>query len=520
MLLGIDIGTSAVKVSLVDGARGQVVAGGSAPCGFDVPRPGWTETPAPRWWSATVEAIADLRRATGQSLDAVRAVGLSGQMHGAVLLDQAALDGAADGQVDALRPVIMWNDQRTAGELPGIEAAAGGRAALVRASGNRALAGFTLPKLLWVRRHEPETWAHVRRFVCPKDFVRLQLTGAAATDVAEAAGSLLFDVVARRWNAGLASVLELDPDILPTVHESGAVAGTITPWAAAATGLPAGTPVVAGSGDNQCGAAGAGVTRAGRVLATLGTSGVIYAHAAVPRVDAPADGASESASDAAGRVHLMCAADGRADRAGEWSVTACVLSAAGALQWARDVVAPDTSFDALMHEASLAPPGSGGVRFLPHLAGERCPYPDPEARGAWTGLGLGHGRGHLIRAVLEGVTCTMAAALQLVEDLDVPVDRVRLGGGGNQAELWRRMQADLYGHPVARLNVEEGPAFGAALLAGVGIGDTSGIDAAADAMIEVAEVLDPAPPAAYRTLVEEYADLYAALDDPRVRRST
>lgn len=515
MLLGIDIGTSAVKVTVVDAERGSVVASASAPCGFDVPRTGWTETPAPRWWAATVEALANLGRATEQPLAAVRAVGLSGQMHGAVLLDAAAIRDAGGGPVDAVRPVIMWNDQRTSDELAGIEAAAGGRAALVRASGNRALAGFTLPKLQWVRRNEPEIWARVDRFVCPKDFVRLQLTGRAATDVAEAAGTLLYDVSGRRWNRDLVAALDLDPAILPDVLESGAVAGAVTAWASAATGIPAGTPVVAGSGDNQCGAAGAGVTRAGRVLATLGTSGVVYAHAAEPRVDAPADGDDSGA----GRVHLMCAADGTADRPGTWSITACVLSAAGALQWARDVIAPDTSFDALMHEASLAPPGAGGVRFLPHLAGERCPYPDPHARGAWTGLGLGHGRGHLIRAVLEGVSCTMASTLRLVERLGVPVERVRLGGGGNRSELWRQMQADLYGHPVARLNVEEGPAFGAALIAGVGIGVHVDLDAAADAAVDVAEVLEPAPTALYRELVDQYAELYAALDDPRVRRA-
>ncbi len=505
MLLGIDIGTSAVKVVLVD-EDGRVRAGASHAYDFDVPRPGWTQTPASRWWQATVAALAGLDGHSDRPLAEVTAVGLSGQMHGAVLLDEAAIAGAGSGPIDAVRPVIMWNDQRTADQLAAIEAAAGGRRALTAVAGTRALAGFTLPKILWVREHEPELFARVRSFTCPKDFVRLQLTGDLAIDVSEAAGSLLLDVPARRWNLPLAESLGLDPAILPPVFESCAVAGRVSLWAAAATGLREGIPVVAGAGDNQCGAAGAGVVREGLVLATLGTSGVIYAHAGAPRADTrPAH------EPDCGRAHLMCAADGTADAPGGWSITGCVLSAAGALQWAREVIAPTVPYDVLMHEASLAPPGCEGLRFLPHLAGERAPFADPEARGGWIGLSLRHGRGHLVRSVLEGVTATMAMVLRIVGDLPVPVDRVRLGGGGNRSELWRRMQADLYGVPVASMNVEEGPAFGAALMAGVGSGLFESLPAAADASVHETEVLDPSPPSVYTHLLAEQEAIYHAL---------
>lgn len=502
MLLGIDIGTSAVKAVLVD-RDGMVRGGSSVAHSFDVPRPGWTETPAARWWGTAVDAIAALGAASDVSLSEVEAVGLSGQMHGAVLLDRESIATAGMRAIDAVRPVLMWNDQRTAGELDGIEAAAGGRRAFVEAAGTRALAGFTLPKLLWSRRNEPVVWSRVAAFTCPKDFVRLQMTGELSIDVSEAAGSLLLDVAARDWNRDLAASLDLDPSILPPVLESCAPAGRVTPWAAAATGLREGIPVVAGAGDNQCGAAGAGVVRPGMVLATLGTSGVIYAHAAEPKADlAPADDA------ATGRAHLMCAADGTANAAGGWSVTGCVLSAAGALQWVRDTIAPTVPYDTLLGEAALTPPGCEGLRFLPHLAGERCPEADPDARGAWIGLSIAHGRGHLVRSVLEGVAGTMARVLGIVRDLPVPIERVRLGGGGNRSELWRQMQADLYGVPVASMNVAEGPAFGAALMAGVGIGAFGSLGEAADAALEEIEVHEPHRPSAYDGLPEELASLY------------
>ncbi len=505
MLLGIDIGTSAVKAVLVD-EEGGVVAGASRPCTFDAPRPGWTETPATRWWDAAVEALAALAEASDRPLGDVRAVGLSGQMHGAVLLDEDAIARAGTAAVDAVRPVIMWNDQRTAGHLAAIERAGGGRRAFVRTAGTQAMAGFTLPKILWVREHEPETFARVRSVTCPKDFVRLQLTGELAIDVSDAAGTLLLDVPARTWNEPLARILDLDPAMLPPVLESCAVAGQVTPWAAAVTGLRAGIPVVAGAGDNQAGAAGAGVVREGLVLATLGTSGVIYAHAPEPRPDASAANEPDC-----GRAHLMCAADGTAERPGAWSVTGCVLSAAGALQWTRATIAPTVPYDVLVHEASLAPPGCEGLRFLPHLAGERAPFPDPDARGAWVGLSLRHGRGHLVRAVLEGVAATMAMVLEIVRDLPVPVERVRLGGGGNRSELWRQMQADLYRVPVAAMNVEKGPAFGAALMAGVGADVFDDLAEATDAALRETEVRDPAPPAAYEHLVAEQRAVYHAL---------
>lgn len=483
MLLGIDIGTSAVKAVLLTEAGG-VVAGASSSYEVDSPRPGWTEQPAERWWTGVIDAVGSLGARVGD----VTAVGLSGQMHGSVLLDDAALAVAGAGVPAPVRPPLLWNDQRTAPMLPRIVEAAGGPRALVERTGNAALAGFTLPKVLWIREKEPEAFMRARMLLCPKDWVRLVLTGEPAIDVGDGAGTLLFDPAARTWDDSFAADLDLDPGLLPPVLESGAVAGAITAWAAEATGIPAGTPVVAGSGDNQCGAVGAGVLEPGLVLATLGTSGVIYAPTAEPTPDLPADSAVPP-----GRVHLMCAADGDGARTGGWSITGCTLSAAGALAWARSVLAPDVEYDALLAEAADAPPGCEGVRFVPHLTGERCPFPDPDARGAWTGLASRHDRGHLVRAVLEGVAASMGRILDIVRGLPVPVSHVRLGGGGQRSELWRRIQADAYRAPVARLDVEEGPAWGAAMIAGAGTGRGVALrDVCASALREI-ETIEPSP---------------------------
>lgn len=513
MLIGLDIGTSSTKGVLIDD-RGEMLASFTSEYRIDQPRVGWTEQDPAVWWNACVEVFRALAGRAGER-SKIRAVGLSGQMHGSVFLDRAAVEGAGRGPVRAVRPALLWNDQRTAAQCAAIEEAMGGREALVRAVGNAALTGFTLPKLLWLRDHEPEHFARTALLLNPKDFARLCLTGEPAADVGDGAGTLLLDPTTRTWNDAVFARLNLDRSLVPErVLESAAVAGRVTAWAAAETGLPEGIPVVAGSGDNQCGAVGAGVVTSGMVLATLGTSGVIYAHADEPRRDL---GGEEGG--AAGRVHTMCAADGRDGAAGRWSITGVMLSAAGALHWARDTIAPGADFAELMREAEGVEPGCEGLVFLPYLTGERCPFPDPTARGAWIGLSSRHTRGHLIRAVLEGVTANMGIILGIVEALPVRVEKVRLGGGGNRSRLWRQMQADVYGKPVATLNAEEGPAFGAALLAGVGAGAWASVPEACAATIRETETIDPGPEAGrYAPVRAGLAELYATLA-PAFRRT-
>lgn len=498
-LLGIDVGTSATKAVLT-GADARVIATASAPHPSARPRPAWSEQDPRDWWASACAAVADvLKRSPGP----VRALGLSGQMHGSVLLDRSAVASGGE-QAEPLRPAILWNDQRTAAECDEIERLAGGRRALVRMAGNAALTGFTLPKLFWIRRHEPDLWRRAAALLLPKDYVGFRLTGVPATDVGDACGTLLFDVDRRAWSDSACRLFDIDPSILPPAYESGVMTGTVTAAAAAQTGLAEGTPVIAGSGDNQAGAIGAGVVSPGMVLATLGTSGVLYAHADRPRKD-DADPA------AAGRTHTMCAADGDARRPGAWCVTGCMLSAAGSLQWCRDALFPGETFDTLLAEAASAPAGSAGLVFLPYLTGERCPYPDPLARAGWIGLTSRHTRAHLVRAVLEGVTFSLAQILALFRAIGVDARAARVGGGGAKSPLWRRMLADVLGLPVAMTNTEEGPAYGAALLAGVGVGVWSGVVPACQAAVRETEVIPPGDPAPYAPAREAFDRLYADL---------
>lgn len=490
LLLGIDVGTSSTKAVVCDLA-GRVLGTASAPHPSYHPHPGWSEQEPMEWWGSTVQSI---RQVMAGIAGRVVGVGLSGQMHGSVLLN-------ADRK--PVRRALMWNDQRTSAECEEIERVFGGRAELVRRVGNAALTGFTLPKLLWVRRHEAEIWKQVRSVVLPKDFIRLKLTGELATDVGDASGILLFDVDKRIWSSEAMGLVELDSSLFPRAFESGEVAGRISKAAAAETGLPEGIPVVGGSGDNQAGAVGAGVVSAGLVLATIGTSGVIYAHSERARKDL---------GTVSGRLHTMCAANGGAGNPGQWSITGCMLSAGGSLQWCRDALFPGVEFEALMREAEAVAPGCDGLVFLPYLTGERCPHPDPKARGGWIGLTTRHTRGHLVRAVIEGVTFGMGQILGLVRGLGVRVEKARLGGGGARSALWRQMQADVYGCPVALTNTEEGPAYGAALLAGVGAGVFASAQAACDGAIEETMVIEPRRSeygAARRVYESLYGDLRA-----------
>jgi xylulokinase len=488
LLLGIDIGTSATKALLIN-ERGTIVASASRDYPLYAPKPGWSEQEPQDWWLATAAAVRELLSRPGISAADVAGVSFSGQMHGSVLLGGDA--ASSGGQAAPLRRALLWNDQRTARECEIIEAELGGRRAMVQKVGNAALTGFTLPKLLWVREHEPDIWAQVRHFMLPKDFVRFRLTGEIATDVGDASGTLLFDVDKREWYAPAAKEVKIDIGLLPRVLESAVLAGHVTAWAAEQTGLREGTPVIAGTGDNMAGAVGAGVVEDGMVLAVLGTSGVILAHSGRPYRDI-------KDPNVCGRVHTMCAATSRHSTsehmpaASAWCLTGCTLCAGGALQWARNTLAPGVSYDQLMQEAAGAPAGCEGLVFLPYLTGERCPHPDPAARGAFVGLTTRHTRGHLFRAVIEGVTFNMAAILDIMRSVGVPVQTVRLSGGGNRSALWRQMQADCYGTSVVMTNSDEGgSALGAALLAGVGVGVWPTVQAACRGTIAVRETLGP-----------------------------
>ncbi|MEM7228001.1 MAG: xylulokinase [Planctomycetota bacterium] len=506
MLIGLDIGTSATK-GIVMTPDGDVCAVASSPHDISHPADGWSEQDPAMWWSATVDVIRRLLADERVEPTAIQCVGLSGQMHGSVVLDEAACRTARDGAINAVRPALLWNDQRTADWCEEIERAAGGRRALVSRYGNRAVPGFTLPKILWLRDQEPDSFQRIHQVINPKDFIRLQLTGNVATDVGDASGMLLLDIETRAWDTSMAEAVGVSPDVLPPVRPSAMPIGVVTSWAAAETGLPVDTPVVAGSGDNMCGAIGAGIVMPDHVLVTLGTSGVVYAHADQPRCDLSPDDANE-----VGRIQTMCAADGTALDAGQWCHTGCMLSAAGAVRWARDVLAADWTFDQYMAHAATAPPGCDGLLFLPHLHGERCPYPDPAARGAWIGLSQRHTSAHMMRAVLEGVSGTLRMMLDIMRGMSIPSHTIRLGGGGSQSAFWRQILADNFNASVSTVNTREGPAYGAALLAAVGVGEFQSVAEACAVTVTTTETRKPSDDVAcYVDVRQRLAATYRAL---------
>ncbi len=473
-LLGIDIGTSGTKTLICD-ENGVLIATAMAEHTISSPEPGWSEQDPEQWWSATIIATkAVLRKAKVKSHD-VSAIGLSGQMHGSVFL--------GDG-IKPLRPALLWNDQRTSEQCVEIESRAGGRAALIELVANPALTGFTAPKILWVRQHQPRIYARTKHILLPKDYIRLCMTGEYATEVSDASGTLLLDVVNRCWSKELLGRLQIDSALLPTVTESPEVTGTLTATAARSLGLQPGTPVVGGAGDQAAGAVGNGVISSGIVSATLGTSGVVFAHSDKP------------VRDSKGRVHTMCHAV-----PGRWCVFGCMLSAGGSFQWFRNQLGQTElsaakrqkcdPYDLLIEQAAGAPLGSEGLFFLPYLTGERCPHPDPLARGAWIGLTSRTTRGMMIRSVLEGVTFGMRDALQIMQQMGVTVREVRASGGGSRSKFWKQLQADVYRQPVVTTNATEGPAYGVALLAGVGTGVFGSVEQACAASIRLVTKLTP-----------------------------
>ena len=491
LFLGIDVSTTGAKALLVD-EKGTVVATATTPLTLSTPKPLWSEQDPHEWWSGVTRSIpAALAQAKVGGGD-VAAVGLTGQMHGLVLLD---------GEQRVLRPAILWNDQRTGAQCDEIRARLGGRARLVQVTGNDALTGFTAPKILWVRENEPDVYARARGVLLPKDYVRLRLTGEAAMDKADGSGTLLFDLAARDWSAEVLRALDIPRAWLPPTHEGPEVTGRITPAAAAATGLREGTPVMAGGGDQAAGAVGAGAITPGVVSLTLGTSGVVFATTDSPLVEPE------------GRLHAFCHAV-----PGKWHLMGVTLSAAGSLQWYRDTLAPGESFEALVWEAASAPAGSEGLIFLPYLSGERTPYPDPLARGAFVGLTVRHRRAHLTRAVLEGVAFSMRDCLDLFAGAGLAtVSQIRVAGGGAKGPLWRKIVASVLGVELVTVNSTEGAAFGAALLAGVGAGAWKDVAAACESAIAVngRDAPDRDWQRAYDAEYPQYRALYPALKQVR-----
>ena len=471
-LVGIDVGTTGVKAIAIS-PDGEVLALAERGYPLSTPRHGWSEQDPVDWWRASEAALAQVSEGRD-----VAGVGLSGQMHGLVVLD----DGG-----DVIRPAMLWNDQRTAAECAEIEERVG-LARLIELTGNRALTGFTAPKLLWLRRHEPDAFARVRHVLLPKDYVRLRLTGEHATDVADASGTLLLDVAARHWSETVLDALELPAAWLPRLLESPDVSGRTA----------AGVAVAAGAGDQPAAALGVGIDRPGRLSVVLGTSGVVLA--ALP----------EYRADPEARVHVFCHAV-----PGGWQAMGVMLSAAGSLQWFHDALAPDVDFAALVESAARWEPGAEGLVFLPYLAGERTPHADPQARGAFVGLELRHDRGALARAVLEGVAFGLRDSLELLRDLGAGADVGRVSGGGARGRLWLEIVASVLGIPLELTAVEEGSAFGAALLAGVAGGVFPDVHDAVSRCVRVRETIEPndAWARVYEDLYPRYRSLYPALKE-------
>ncbi len=471
--VGLDIGTTGVK-ALAVGPDGEVVARAERGYPLSTPRAGWSEQDPEDWWVAAEWALDEV--SAGRE---VAGIGLSGQMHGLVCLE-------AGGR--PIRPAILWNDQRTGAECAEIERRLG-LEHLIDLTGNRALPGFTAPKLLWLRTHEPEAYGRIASVLLPKDYIRYRLTGERATDVSDASGTLLLDVPARRWSAEVLDALEFPADWLPTVRESPAVSGETTLAGRS-------VPVAAGAGDCAAAALGVGVDRPGALSVVLGTSGVVFA--ALPGF----------AADSQARVHSFCHAV-----PGTWHAMGVMLSAAGSLQWFHDRLAPETPFEMLVAEAEPWGPGVDGLLFAPYLAGERTPYPDPDARGAFTGLELRHDRGALVRAVLEGVSFGLRDSLALLRELGVEAGVARVSGGGARGGLWLRILASVLGLPLERTAVEEGSAFGAALLGAVAGGLEPDVPSAVRARVHPVETVEPDPAwtAVYDETYARYRTLYPSL---------
>ena len=484
--LGIDTSTTSSKALLID-ERGEVIAAASNPHTLQTPKPLWSEQDPREWWEAVAASIRSVLEKANISGEGVTAVGLTGQMHGLVLLDEAG---------NVLRPAILWNDQRTQSQCDEIHQLVG-KEKFIQVTGNVALTGFTAPKILWVKEIEPDVFAKAKHVLLPKDYIRYKLTDEHAMDKADGAGTVLFDLKARDWSDEVLAALDIPPSWMPRTFEGPETTGYITEEAARLTGLKVGTPVVAGGGDQAAGAVGVGAVQPGIVGLTVGTSGVVFATTPSPLIEPE------------GRLHAFCHA-----APGLWHFMGVMLSAAGSLQWYRDSLASNMSFDDLLNEAISVPAGSEGLQFLPYLSGERTPHPDPLARGAFIGLTLRHSRAHMTRAVLEGVAFGLKDSFRLIQNAGLAgITQVRASGGGTKGALWRQIMASVLEAELVTVNTTEGAAYGAALLAGVGCGMWKDVSSACQSCIKVTGSTQPdaAQAEAYRQAYAVYRALYPAL---------
>lgn len=494
-LMGIDVGTTGTKTLLIDEC-GNIVATCFEEYPTYIPQPNWSEQNPEDWWKATINTVRSALMKAKIKGEQISGIGLSGQMHGSVFLGK-------DYRV--LRPCILWNDQRTARQCQFITERIG-KKRLMELACNPALTGFTAGKILWVREEEPQVYEKIHKILLPKDYVRFRLTGDFATEVSDASGTLLLDVKKRKWSEQILSELEIDPEFMPVCYESPQITGSITRKAAELTGLNPGTPVVGGGGDQAAGAVGNGIVKRGMLSSTIGTSGVVFAFSPEVKIDPE------------GRVHTFCHAVPQ-----KWHIMGVILSAGGSLRWFRDALAETEKeeakkrgvdpYEILLEGANRVSCGADGLLFLPYLSGERSPYPDPNARGVFFGLNLRHQKEHLIRAIIEGVIFAMRDCLEVIRELGISASRVRASGGGAKSVLWQKIQANIYNLEVETINVTEGAAFGAALLAGVGTGLYSTVEEACEKTIKVSRTVTPEPKnvKTYEKYYNLYHSLYPAL---------
>ncbi|MFL6351096.1 MAG: xylulokinase [Bryobacteraceae bacterium] len=487
--LGVDVGTGGSRALLVDASTRVHYSFTTPHQDMQMSRPLWAEQDPDDWWRASQAAIRGVLTQAGPKGEDISGVGLSGQMHGLVVLDQ---------NDNVIRPALIWCDQRSQPQVDFLNASLGPETVL-RYTANPVLTGFTLPKLLWVRDNEPQKFGAIRKMLLPKDYVRFRLTGEFATDVSDASGTALFDVVNRKWSAEMVRAVGLDPEILPHAYESSQLTGKISEAAAEATGLLAGTRVIAGAGDQAASAIGNGIVEPGTVSCTIGTSGVVFAFLEKP------------AYDPAGRIHTFCHAV-----PGAWHVMGVTQAAGLSLQWFRNRFAQDCGYDDLTREAALSPPGADGLFWLPYLMGERTPHLDANARGAWIGLTAKHQRADLVRAILEGVCYSQKDALEIIARLGAHPSSVRLSGGGARSPFWHQLFADIFDQRVATLETQEGSAYGAALLAMIGTGEYSNAIEISRVAVKEVSIKEPQKQSTvdfYRRHYEVYQSLYPALKD-------
>ncbi len=487
--IGVDLGTSSVKIVIMNDA-GQVAASLSKDYDVSYPKVGWAEQNPEDWWNATRDGIRDLIKTSSTDETSIKGIGLSGQMHGLVLLDQKG---------NVLRPAILWCDQRTQEECDYLNNEIG-QNKISKYTGNKALTGFTAPKLLWVRKHEKEIFDKVAHVLLPKDYIRYKLTGVFATDVSDASGMLMLDVKERKWSREMLEILDIKEEVLPKVYESWEITGKLTKEAAKYTGLTEETVVVGGAGDQAAGAVGTGIVESGILSVALGTSGVVFASSDKYEVDE------------ANILHSFCHSNGK------WHQMGVMLSAASCLKWWVEDINKDLEGDAfenLLKEASASPIGSKGAVFLPYLMGERTPYSDPDAKGVFFGLNITTSRADMTRAVLEGVCFGLRDSLEILKSLKVPVEAVRVSGGGAKSPLWRQILADVFGVKVQVISSKEGPAFGAAILAAVGCGLYETVDEACEKLIKVSATVNPISENVlkYNKIYSIYNGLYLALKE-------